>query len=360
MRQTIDQLVASDRFKMNALYERVWSRFSADETIAHHLNIIKSDLSKKHYQQLAFGILRHAFLIELVKLPSVETTKYRTRWYSQLDGDQRECSFLECLAIAQDLVFDLTRNWLNQSDNLEALNLFFNHAIIPYELPIDYIERPTLDDKSTKIHRRGNVAWVIDQNVIRTLKLRQYLTNPQTSPDAEFVKKVLNHKIKVKTYLTDRVLTGVNKTNREKRWEVHPHSVHFALRRVCMAIEYKLITQLCEFEGFPENSRKMLQAQGILPQELETFRCPITLEPMLFHKFQEELINPTHGKSNFQIGHLSPLKLDDPNSIISGHTSGNISWISVDGNRIQGSMSLEEVRNLLKRITRNYEEKGWT
>lgn len=359
MRETIDQLVESQRFHMNTLYDSVWSMFASDETIAPNINIIREKISAKQYKKLGKGILRHAFLIELVKLPGCETTKYRTRWHSQLNDDQRECSFSECLAIAQALVFELTDSWLNDSDKCIALNLFLNHEILPYELPIDYSEQPALHDLATKIHRRGNVEWVINQDVIRTLKLRQYLTNPQTSPDAQFFKKVLD-KIKVKTYLTDRVQTGSHKTNREKRWEVHPHSVHFALRHVCMAIEYKLITQLCEFEGFPENSRKMLQEQDILPPELEIFCCPITLEPMLFHEFQEELMHPTHGRSNFQVGHLNPLKLDDPNSIISGHTPENISWISANGNRIQGSMSLEEVRNLLKRITHNYKDKGWT
>lgn len=359
MQETIDRLVASDRFDMNALYETVWPMFVADKIISDRINIIKRHFSQKYYQQLVCGILRHAFLIELVKLPAVETTKYRTRWYLQLDGDQRECSFSECLTIAQDLVFDITGICLQKPDQLEAFNLFFYSKILPYELPIDYIERPTLDDPNTKIHRRGNVAWLIDENAIRTLKLRQYLTNPQTSPNPKFFDKVLKDKIKVKTYLTDRVLTGVNKTNREKRWEVHPHSVHFALRRVCMAIEYKLMTQLCEFHGFPENYRETLQDQQILPQQLEIFCCPITLEPMLFNELQEELINPTHGKSNFQVGHLNPLKLDAPNSTISGHTPENISWISANGNRIQGSMSLEEVQNLLKRIAHNYQEKGW-
>jgi hypothetical protein len=322
------------------------------------MSILRNDFSKRKYKQLACGILRHAFLIELVKIPGIETTKFRTRWYSQLSGDPRECSFEECLEIAQDLVFTLINSWLNNSENFEVLTLFLEHGILPYELPIDYIERPVINDIITRIHRRDNIAWIVDENVIRTLKLRQYLTNPQTSPDAEFFKKVIDDKIKIKTYLTDRVLTGLYKTNREKRWEVHPRSVHFSLRRVCIAIEYELITQLCAFEGFPENFRKMLQEQAILPQAMEISRCPITLEPLVFQEFREELMNPTHGKSNFQVGHLNPLKLDDPNTLIAGHTPGNVSWISANGNRIQGSMSLEEVRNLLKRITHNYENEG--
>ncbi|MEB3279206.1 MAG: hypothetical protein VKK42_09845 [Lyngbya sp.] len=359
MQEIIDQLIASERFSIKALYESVWSIFSSNEVIIDSINLLRNQFSQSQYKKLGYGILRHAFLIELVKIPGIDSTKFRTRWYSQLRGDPRECSFEECLEIAQNLVLNLTHSWLSDPENLEVLNLFLNSSIIPYELPIDYLERPKIDDTVTQIHRKGNLAWIVDENVIRTVKLRQYLINSKTSPDAKFFKKVLDDKIKVKTYLTDRVLTGIHKTNREKRWETHPRSVHFALRRVCIAIEYELITQLCAFDGFPEHFRKMLQDQEILPVEMKVSRCPITLEPLSFEEFRDELMNPKHGKSNFQVGHLNPLKFDDPNSLVSGHVPGNISWISADGNRIQGSMSLEDVRNLLVRIAHNYENEGW-
>lgn len=358
MQEIIESFIALDRFSMNGFYNHVWEIFSANEILSDGISILKDNFSKKKCKQLACGILRHAFLIELVKIPGIETTKFRTRWYSQLSGDPRECSFEECLEIAQNLILTLVNSWLNESENVEALTLFLEYGILPYELPIDYLERPAVHDAIARIHRMGNVEWIVNENVVRTLKLRQYLTNPQTSPDAEFFKKVINDKIKIKTYLTDRVLTGSHKTNREKRWEVHPRSVHFSLRRVCIAIEYELITQLCAFEGFPENFREMLQEQEILPQTMEISRCPITLEPLSFQDFRQELMNPTHGKSNFQVGHLNPLKLDDPSNIAAGHTPENIAWISANGNRIQGSMSLEEVRNLLKQITHNYENEG--
>jgi hypothetical protein len=360
MQEIIENLTAVDRFSMNTLYNNVWSIFTSDQKIANSANVLQNRFSKKKYKQLACGILRSAFLIELVKVPKIESTKFRTRWYSQLSGDPRECSFEECLEIAQNLLLTLTNSWLNESANCEALILFLENSILPYELPIDYIERPAIHDTVTRIHRIGNLDWSINDNIIRTLKLRQYLTNPQTSPDAEFFKKVIDEKITVKTYQTDRVLTGEHKTNREKRWEVHPRSVHFALRQVCMEIEYELITQLCAFQGFPEKFQAMLQKEKILPQNMEMSRCPITLEPLIFQEFKEELLNPTHGKSNFQVGHLNPLKLDESSSLFAGHTPQNIAWISANGNRIQGSMSIEEVRSLLKKIAHNYENASLT
>ncbi len=236
--------------------------------------------------------------------------------------------------------------------------LSFDHGLLPYEVPIDYTAVPSRLH-TTRMHCLGNMSWTFDEIMIRTLKLRQLLTDPQTSPDARFFRRVLNDKIKVKTYLTDRVLTGAHKTNREKRWEAHPASVHFATRREAMAIEYTLVTQLCCFDGFPKRPRELLQREGVLPGDIQTFRCPVTREPMSFAKFYDELENRTHGRSQFQVGHLNPLKLDDPSDVASGHTADNISWISEDGNRIQGSLSLNDVRALLRRIAMNYDLTGW-
>src|SRR5205823_613861 len=112
---------------------------------------------------------------------------------------------------------------------------------------------------------------VYDDLMLRTLKLRRFLRGPDTSPDPEFFKDVIGDKIKVKTYLTDRALTGPFKTNREKRWETHPHSVQFATRRTAMEIEHVLVRQLCAFEAFPPEAREILQREGILPAELKTF-----------------------------------------------------------------------------------------
>jgi hypothetical protein len=79
---------------------------------------------------------------------------------------------------------------------------------------------------------------------------------------------------------------------------------------------------------------------------------------MSFPLFREALLNPQHGKSDFQVGHLNPLKLDEPGNNVAGHTADNISWISGDGNRIQGSLSLSNVQQLLRKIAANYEELG--
>ena len=125
-----------------------------------------------------------------------------------------------------------------------------------------------------------------------------------------------------------------------------------------MAIEYALVTQICAFDGFPSASRSQLQEANILPQKLPTALCPITGDALSYEAFRNELLNPMHGKSDFQVGHLNPLKLGTGGEA-AGHTSDNISWITADGNRIQGSLSLDDVRILIQRISTNYDRHGW-
>lgn len=358
MRQLIEQVLEAERFRMLALAAPARPILEALPALSTHLASLRGRLGVPNYNKLAQCILRHVFLIELVEQPGTKTTKFRTRWISELTNDPRGCSYDECLEIATDLIRDLATGWLDNPLHAEGLQLCFEHGLLPYEAPIDYLSAPAPGDTATRIHQRGNISWTSEDVMLRTLRLRRYLTNATQSPDAAFFTTVLSDKIKVKTYLTDRAQTGLYKTNREKRWETHPHSGQFATRRDCMAIEYALIEQLCRFESFPSAAKELLYAQGLLSPDHQTFRCPITLEPLSFAEFRQELRNRTHGESRFQVGHLNPLKLGDPRAPGAGHTADNISWTSEDGNRIQGSLSLTEVRQLLTKIARNYERNG--
>jgi len=359
IREVLERCTAAERFNMNRLRDEVWPDLEREPGIAAHLAPLRRALGEVTARWVATGLLRHAFLIELVKLPAAETTKFRTRWFEQLEDDPRWCGFDECLSIAAELLAGL-EGWLSVPDNAAAFELFRTHQVLPYEMPLDYGSRPGAGESGVRIHRRGNLTWHSDALVLRTLRLRKFLTDSSTSPDAGFFKRVLRDKIQVKTYLTDRALTGKYKTDREKRWETHPQSVQFSLRRTALEIEYHLVTQICAFDGFPEESRRVLQEAAVLPRELDTFRCPITLEPIRFAEFRDALLNPTHGKSAFQVGHLNPLKLDAAaGAEVFGHSAANISWISADGNRIQGNLCLVDVRGLLRRIAKNYERAGW-
>ena len=354
IRDQIEQFVdTDDNFSMAQLALAVWPLIEALPNVAMIVPMLRTRFGAD-YRKLSYSIIRNAFLIELVKVPKIETTKFRVRWFGQLEGDPRYCSFEECLNIAVELLTSLP-TWLETPSHAECLNLSFSNGMIPYEAPLDYAKRFT---QQGRLHQQGNLTWIYDELVLRTLKLRKYLTDKATSPDLQFFRSVLSDKIKVKTYLTDRVLTGDHKTNREKRWETHPNSVHFAERRVCLAIEYALVMQICAFEGFPQASLKHLQQANILPPNLPTALCPITGDALSYEAFRNELLVPTHGKSDFQVGHLNPLKLG-ADSKAAGHTADNISWMSADGNRIQGSLSLDDVRELIQRISQNYDRYGW-
>lgn len=155
--------------------------------------------------------------------------------------------------------------------------------------------------------------------------------------------------------MTDRALTGDYKTNREKRWEAHPNSVQYALRRDCMRIETKLLLQIAMFEGCDQGLVASMQEAELLPDSFSFVKCPITGDNIQYSEFANDALHPTHGRSAFQVGHLNPLKSSDTDGFY-GHTADNISWISENGNRIQGSLSLDEVNELLRRIYLNRPE----
>lgn len=357
MKKTIEKILARDRFNMNDLYHVLIPLLLKEKKIKAHIIKLETIFGEDEKKILIKSIVRHVFLIELVKLPKIESTKARARWCKQLNGDPRSCSFVECLAIMRQLLMQITDGWLDIPKHRKELSLFFSHPILPYEIPLDYkAASPT-----ERIHTANNLTWVYDSGIEKALKLRAYLTG-DSHMHSELFKRALNDKIKIKAYLTDRALTGVNKTNREKRWETHPAGVQFATRTSCLHVEHALLVQLCSFDGFPQELRGALQEQGVLPAELRIYRCPVTQEPMLFSEFKDELLHPRHGRSKFQIGHLNPLKYTEMRDTGGemGHNAANIGWISEHGNRIQGYLSLAKTRELLANIARRYEEVGFT
>lgn len=354
VRAIIEAEVAKDRFSMPKLFRAV-SAASTESAAWNAYQTLSNLLGAQVASHILQGVLRATFLIELVKTPKIETTKFEVRWASRLGfDDPRYATYDTCFAIYEGLMRELDEALLDPR-NIELLRLFERHSLLPYELPLDYQERRI----EQPIHEPGNLFWMWDSLPWRVVELRALLRNSAMNHEAALFAVTYKKKIMVKTYLTDRVLTGEHKTNREKRWEAHPGSVHFALRRACFEIEHALIEQVCGFLGFPpELLESLTLAELIVPVDAVT-RCPITLDPLSFAEFRSELLSPVHGKSAFQVGHLNPLKAiaitGDPRV---GHTARNIGWISSDGNRIQGSLSLDETRSLLQRIWINYQSLG--
>ncbi len=334
------------------------ARFRINESLAHILAVdsyqaayinLKSKFSDRELSSIFSAIIRFAYYIEPVKQPTIDSTKFATRWSDRLDNDPRFCSFDECTQIFKYLLASIEEAAGNE-EKVEILKLVINHGLVSYELNLDYKNR-LIDN----IHNVENIYFFWDESAKRTYLLRKYLLNPHNHGYIAFFRETYT-KIATKSFLTDRVLTGVHKTNREKRWECHPGSVHFALRKECVAIEHKLVEQICHFIDFPQDLKKLLERDQIVNFREGITACPITLEPFLFTNFSREVLNPTHGKASVQVGHIHPLKAGEND--ISGHAANNISWISSVGNRIQGELSVEETRNMIYRIIENYKNAG--
>ena len=331
-------------------------RFKIDDCIAFESYLddctklacqkIKARLTSKEYKAFRRAIIRNSFLIEPVN-NYISSTKVKTHWTEQLEGDVRFADFQTCAQILQKIIFSIEK--LSDED-FNALKYFFNYTVISYEIPVDYISR-----FANPIHTPTNIALYLDNKVKACISMRKFIMNEEENPASNVFQRILADKVKVKTYLTDRALTGDYKTNREKRWEAHPNSVQYSLRRNCMEIETKLMAQIAMFEGCDQAVVQHMQRLHLLPNNFAYCRCPITGDNLQYIEFAREALHPIHGKSKFQVGHLNPLKASDlPGA--HGHTADNISWISEDGNRIQGSLSLMEVDNLLRRIYRNRPE----
>jgi hypothetical protein len=357
----LEAAVSEPRFNMNPLYSHLHDhihRYYEDE-----LDVVASFLDAMAIREIMQGLVRFAFLIETVKVPKIDSTKFALRWDRPLtSSDPRYASYDGCLSVFDHLVAELVTA-CQVPEKLQLLRNFRRHSQLPYELPIDYVERR----QTAGLHSSDNVEFFWGETPQLAIALREYLLNSAEHSFAVFFRKAYE-KIRVKSYLTDRTLTGDHKTNREKRWEAHPLSVHFSLRRDCMGIEVALINQLCYFAGFPANLQHELESRGLICFEDGKFsesrrasvtvsRCPITLEPLSYEEFRGELLSQRHGRASYQVGHLHPLKAtsDNPHA---GHTARNISWISAQGNRIQGEYSVDETRELIFRIISNYRDAG--
>lgn len=71
----------------------------------------------------------------------------------------------------------------------------------------------------------------------------------------------------------------------------------------------------------------------------------------IFKRYSAEADNPTHGYSEFHIGHLNP-------TIIPKHVPENIAWRTLRSNLIQGNMSLREARIYIIKLIARYFELG--
>lgn len=348
IQQAFEAAATSRSFSMPQLYEQI--TILAGEPFRQVMRTMATSLGERPARHTLHGLLRSSFLIETV-LTRGGATKMTVRWSNALAGDVRHAEFAECARIFDTLLAQL-QPLLNEQSVQALLVGFTAHKLVSYEIPVDYIQRMT----ESAIHRVENIAWDWSELPFRVIKMRQLLRTATSNPYATVFAEVYT-KIAVKTYLTDRAQTGEHQTNREKRWESYPSSFQYALRKQCWSVENALINQICHFADFPADLYALLAEANVLHAIPTPYRCPITLDPLSFNDFRDEVLNPRHGRARFQAGHLNPLR-GIGGTVSEGHTAANIGWITADGNRIQGHLSLDETRALLRRIAENYRDIG--
>ena len=327
----------ADRFSLPALQKKL---MEAPTWRTQMKNIDRMRLPEGIRTSLERGLICWAFLAQVVEEPAINTTRYRSRWSSRLKGDPRFSSPEGAELFFKKSIEVLVSNFNSPTAKKDLIALL-EQTLIPAEIPLDYASKTI-----RPIHVAENITSIDLKLLDTTVKLRA-MFNDSSNEINKVMKKVYD-KVQVKSYLTDRVLTGSYKTNREYRWEVSPDSVHFAFKRNCMQIESSLVLAVINMEGFPEALRKNLNTSAGIDISNTRTTCPITLEELSFEKFSGELLNPVPGKSSFQVGHLNPLKN------VGTHVADNIAWVSEEGNRIQGDNTLDETRLLLKRIFDSY------
>ena len=313
-------------------------------------------LSKSGFSTVIASLVRFSFLIELTNL-KIGSTKMKTRWlpgtilmpqsnsFEPVEGtfepgnDPRAATFDECARVftnSCNMVTDHVAHDSSLKAVIQEVNMFHR---VPYEFPLSY-----LNPNQIPVHQSTNLRWIVNDDLRWLLKARRILRNPSRNMGTE-IREIEKSKFQVKLYKTDRALTGKDKTNRAKRWEVLAGDFQHSSLEECWSAERKLTTDLVNFYGFPPTLKSEFIHQGLIEPDAPLTLCPVTFEPLSFNDLAEAALNTTLGKSEYQIGHLHPLKRGGK------HDGTNICWQSADGNRIQGDLTIEETYHLLDQIS---------
>ena len=330
--------------------------FNGASPIQQALSRTRNTFTTPAFTVVVAGLVRFSFLIELTNL-TVGSTKMKSRWlpgrilmpqpdsFEPVQGtfepgrDPRAATFNECASIFTEscnIVCDSVARDPSLKVLLQEVNTLRR---VPYEFPLSYLEH----DKNP-VHKSENVRWIVNDDLRWLLKARRILRNASGTTKA-VIREIEKAKFQVKLYKTDRALTGKDKTNRARRWEVLAGDFQHSPLEECWSAERKLTSDLVNFQGFPAALKNRFVEQDLIGADAPPTLCPVTFEPLSFDKLAEAVTNATMGRSEYQIGHLHPLKRDGK------HDGTNICWQSADGNRIQGDLTIEETILLLDQIT---------
>ena len=219
-------------------------------------------LPKNKLKVLVGNLIRFSFVIELTNV-RVGSTKMKTRWLPgqilmpqpesfeptrgtfEPGNDPRSSTFTDCLKVfttACQIVTDQMRVDGSLPNTLALLNSLRR---VPYEFPLSYAQ-PNLEP----VHQASNVTWSFTDDLRWLLSARHLLRVAETPID-HALRQIEKKKFEVKVFKTDRALTGKDKTNRAKRWEVLFDDFQHATIEQCWSAERKLTADLACFHDFP-------------------------------------------------------------------------------------------------------------
>jgi len=134
-----------------------------------------------------------------------------------------------------------------------------------------------------------------------------------------------------------------------------PNDPQYGTEIDCKIIEIRLLAMTLSFDNAPKldrETRKMLETKYLgVSIQAGSYRDSLLLERMDFKQFVKEAENPTHGSSNFHLGHEDP-------TLSPKHVPHNISWRSHRSNLIQGDMTLRQARIYFVKLIARYFELG--
>jgi hypothetical protein len=161
--------------------------------------------------------------------------------------------------------------------------------------------------------------------------------------------------IETRALRSGRRQTGLFQSNRNPRWTLQQADPQYGTELNCKIIEMRLMGMLLQFTGAPEiagNVSELLHRKYLgSPIQAGIYRDSLLLEEMEYAEFVAETLQPTHGVSNFHIGHEDP-------KITPKHTPENVAWRSHRSNLIQGDMTLRQARIYIIKLIGRYFELG--
>lgn len=313
--------------KISFSVPKVYESLLEDSDVGAKISSVSEKIGGRGAKQIFQGLLRFSFLCQPVN-ESVTTTIFKLRWLMN-GSDSRFAEYDSCVEIFDKIYDQIVSDLNNGEKEIKLIQYYLDNPSCPYDVPVDYSDL-SLD----AIHKPENVTLLHVNHIISTfekrVKLREIL-----SP---ILPKKILEKVNVSSYKTERSLTGAFKSNREYRWEVVAMSPQGATKAGCWDVEIKLLEQIlamenCPVEELPEELRYLEESKTL---------CPVMLSPLDFNDLVEEGNSATHGESNLQLGHLNPKSVN-----LGAHNKDNISWISKEGNRIQGNNSIEDIHQII-------------